>query len=304
MINYNTYDLAKNAILSIFEQTKDINYELILIDNKSPDGSGEKLAKDFDGKIKYIQMGENAGTSKAFNRGLSISKGKYVLWINSDIILEENFIKTLFDYMETHPECGICGGNVLDFNHKPHHSFRRKLPSVKTIRRELYFTTIFFKKLFYNHASIEYNFKKKPIEVGYITGADMMVRKELFDKVGPFDEDIFMYFEETEFTFRAKKQTNTKVVCVPNAHILHLEGASFTKDEKTSFSERRFRWFLNGQKMYFDKCYGGNSFKRTLKSMIHKRSKSIIACTLLFKKSKANMFRQEKAILKEYLRKE
>ena len=85
MINYNTFDLTKDAIESIFSQTDGIAYEIILVDNLSPDGSGERLRDLFGERIVYLQSGGNLGTSKAFNLGISRATGKYVLWLNTDI---------------------------------------------------------------------------------------------------------------------------------------------------------------------------------------------------------------------------
>ena len=90
MINYNTFDLTKDALNSIFENTKDLTYEIILVDNASPDGSGEKLKELFQDKIVYLQSGGNLGTSKAFNLGLKRASGKYILWLNTDIHFQNN----------------------------------------------------------------------------------------------------------------------------------------------------------------------------------------------------------------------
>ena len=96
MINYNTFDLTKDALESIFKHTEGLQYEIILIDNASPDGSGERLRDLFGEKIVYLQSGANLGTTKAFNLGLKQAKGKYILWLNTDILIKENFIKKDF----------------------------------------------------------------------------------------------------------------------------------------------------------------------------------------------------------------
>lgn len=263
MINYNTFDLTKEAIESIFEHTSDLSYEIILIDNLSPDGSGERLREHFGDEIVYLQAGGNLGTAKSFNKGVDLSHGKYILWLNTDILLFDNAIFTLFDYMENHPECGICGGNLIDFDKKPMHSFA-VLPTLKSVKKPFSVLHILrnkSKKPF----SDEYNFSGSPMEVGYITGADMMVRKSVIDDIGGFDEDIFMYAEETEFTFRMKKNTDFTVMSVPAATIQHLEGASFGK--KSGFNEWRFSTYLNGMCVYFKKCYGADAVKKYLNTL-------------------------------------
>lgn len=300
MINYNTYQLAKDALNCIFAQTSGLNYEVILVDNLSPDGSGELLAKEFGDKIVYVQSGGNLGTSKAFNLALAKSSGKYILWLNTDILIKENFIYTLFKYMEENADCGICGGNVLDFKGNPTHSFRRKLPSVKTVKKDNSLLFGIFNRLFKKSLSQQYNYTNKPMEVGYITGADMMIRKSIFDEVGGFDEDIFMYSEETEFTYRVKTKTNYKVVSVPYAHIYHLEGASFTGGKKR-ISEFRIKTMTEGDLVYFKKCYGEKQAAKYLKVLKRSLNKRIFLATVLFMKDKRAEFKTKKKIISGYM---
>lgn len=299
MINYNTFELAKNALESIFRETDGISYEIVLIDNASPDGSGEQLQALFGDRILYVQAGGNLGTSKAFNLGLKMASGRYILWLNTDILLKENFIKELFDFMEQTPDCGICGGDLLDFEGKPTHSYRRALPSAKTDRRDMSICVKIFRKLFRKRLSSEYNYTGKPLDVGYITGADMMIRRDVIDKIGGFDEDIFMYAEECEFTFRMKKNTTYRAISVPNAHMYHLEGASFSG--KNTFSERRFRESCRGMRVYMEKCYGEREAVRFLRR--HKRSylKFMCFCLPLFQIGKWKEYRKKRAIVKELL---
>lgn len=298
IINYNTFELAKNAIESIFKHTQNLSYEIILVDNASPDGSGEKLKEYFGDKIVYIQSGGNLGTSKAFNLGIEKVSGKYVLWLNSDVLLVSNFIKTLSNYMEKHSECGICGGNVIDFDGNPAHSFRKKLPTSKTIRQDRSFIRLALRKVFKKNLSLEYNFTNAPMEVGYITGADMMMRSELLKKLGGFDERIFMYAEETEYTYRVKKAGHT-VVCVPDAKIKHLEGSSF--NGKTKFSQRRCLWFIQGNVRYIYISYGMKEAIKYLKTVARTSLKHAIKNAVL-KREDARLTEFEKRkIAKEFL---
>jgi len=297
MINYNTFELTKNAINSILENTKDINYEIILIDNASPDGSGEKLNNIFKDKIIFIQSDNNLGTSKAFNIGAKKSNGKYVLWINTDILIHDNFIKILFDFMENNPKCGICGGNLLDFEGNPTHSYKRYLPNAKTIKKEK--SLLYIKNFKRNNLkkSLEYNFTDKPLEVGYVTGADMMIRASLFDEIGYFNEEIFMYAEESEFTFRVK-QKGYSVYSVPNAKMLHLEGASLGK----KFNENRFRFSNNGICVYLKSCYGDEEVLKYLNVCLKKYKKFKFLYKLFGKKEKACEYDSRIKIIKEKLK--
>lgn len=297
MINYNTFDLTKDAINSIKEYTKDISYEIILIDNLSPDGSGDKLNELFKDNIIYIQSGANLGTSKAFNIGAKKARGKYVLWINTDILIKENFIKKLFDFMEKNPSCGICGGNLVDFKGNPTHSFKRYLPNAKTIKKEK--GLLYIKNFNKNNVkkSLEYNYTGQPLEVGYITGADMMIRASLFEEVGYFNERIFMYAEETDFTFRAKK-AGYSVYSVPDAIMYHLEGASM--GSKT-FSVNRFKFGNNGLCIYLNDNFGKDEVLKYLHICLKKYKKFRFIYKLLGKKDKASEYYLRINVIKEKL---
>ena len=295
MINYNTYELTKNAIESVINYTSSINYEIILIDNNSPDKSGDELKNYFGEKITYIQAGENLGTSKSFNKGLEMTSGKYILWLNTDILIKDNFIYKLFVFMEKNEQCGICGGNLVDFNNKPAHSFLKFLPSLKSVKKNLGLFNIVKNKLFKNHIKHEYNFSDKPLEVGYITGADMMIRRTVIDRIGGFDEDIFMYAEETEFTFRMKKSTDYKVFSVPEAVMQHLEGGSF--GAAIEFNEWKFTTKLNGDCVYFKKCYGQEAMFKYLRILKRGYSKLAKINKFLGKNKKSEIFEKSRNIV-------
>ena len=298
IINYNTFDLAVNAIESIFSQTQGLTYEVILVDNASPDGSGARLFETFGGKIVYLQAGGNLGTSKSFNLGLARAKGEYVLWLNPDILLKENFIKTLHDYMQSHAECGICGGNVLNFEGKPAHSFRTTTVSLARERRDKSLLFALARKLFCRPMAGQYNYRAYPVQVGYVTGADMMVRRSVFDEAGGFDEEIFMYAEEVEFTHRAVQKTGCKVVCLPDAHIYHLEGASFGKSQ---FSEWKFETWLKGSYTCYKKCLGEAKALVYLKILCRAYHKFALFCALARKRETRAVYLKKCAITKNMI---
>lgn len=299
MINYNTYKFTCDALDSIFENTIGLDYEIILLDNNSPDGSGAAIAEKYKDRIRYIQCGDNLGTSKAFNIGAKQALGKYVLWLNTDILIKENFVKKLFDFMEITPDCGICGGNLYDFNGKPAHSYKKKLVTPKTAMKDRGLLITLWRRCFKKILSEQFNYSGKVMKVGYITGADMMVRREVFDAVGYFDEDIFMYAEETEFTYRMTTQTDFSVYNVPYAHMYHLEGASFN-GEKKLFNLNRYKLVLKGNLVYFYKHFGFESVVRYLKHSARAFKKYIFICNFI-KKSAKREYKAKLEVVDNYL---
>lgn len=245
IINYNTLELTRNTVDSVIEKTNDLEYEIILVDNASTDGSIEFFEKEYKNKIIFIKNNENLGFGRANNKGIEKAKGKYIFLLNSDTLLINNAIKILFDFMEKNKKCGVCGGNLFDIDLKPSHSFLIKLPCLSTeIDSELNFLGKFIKKV--TNKRKDFNYSKLEKEVGYITGADMMIRKEILSETGYFDEDFFMYSEETELTYRIKKR-GYKIISVPQAMIIHLEGKS------TIFKEKKYRMNLESKYKYYYK---------------------------------------------------
>lgn len=251
MINYNTLELTKKVIDSILLQTQNLNYEIILVDNNSTDGSKEYFSNNKIEKLKFIENSENLGFGKANNIGYSHAKGKYIFLLNTDTILLNNAIKILHDILVKNVSIGIVGGNLYDEDMNPTHSYGNKIYNTLTdIKSEIKdIIKIILKNERLKKKRNDFNYSNEIIEVGYITGADMMIKRECIEKVGFFDPDFFMYFEETELTVRIKK-AGYKVVSSPQAKIIHLEGRS------TKFKEQKIRMFNESKFKYFEKVYG------------------------------------------------
>jgi GT2 family glycosyltransferase len=244
IVNYNSGDLTINCLKSVFEKTKDIDFEIIIVDNDSQDNSCEIIAREFPGLL-LIKNKENLGFGKANNIGAKYAKGKYLLLLNNDIILINNAIKILKDFINSNDKAGICGANLYDIRHNPTHSFRRTLPSIFWEINYIFYDKL--EKIIYGK-DVEFNFKNKILPVAYITGADLMIKREVWDKASGFDPDFFMYYEDAELNYRVKK-AGYKIYSVPDAKIIHLSGQSFKVKEKQELMS------LKGREMYFIKTH-------------------------------------------------
>lgn len=237
IVNYNTQKMTAECIESIFEKTKGIAFEIILVDNASNDGSKEFFKKDR--RIRYIYNDENLGFGKANNIGVDVAQGRNIFFLNSDTLLVNNAIKILSDYLDSHGESGICGGNLFNSEMEPIHSFQMFYPTIMEELNELLkcIPTALFKT-----DRSQFNNTGQSKEVAYITGADLMIKKELIEKYGAFNSAFFMYFEETELCHRIKK-AGYMIMSVPDAHIIHLCGKSTKKATKNKMyieSKRRY----------------------------------------------------------------
>lgn len=250
-VNYNTTELLKECLESVKEQTVGVNYEVIIVDNDSNAENKEGL-KELSDVYKVVLSDENLGFGRANNLGATYASGKYLFLLNTDTVLVNNAIKILFDYIESNSECGVAGANMLDRDHNLTYSYSRLLPSIKTMIRDEILPSKF--SYYRNIDSFTYNKTDTPLEVGFIIGAAFMISKELFNKVGGFDKDFFMYCEETELCARIKK-AGYKMINVPDARIIHYEGASITSDAE--FNARHYSLKCGrSQFLYFKKVYG------------------------------------------------
>ena len=235
LVNYNTKEITTDCIRSIFQNTKGIKFEIIVVDNNSSDGSVEYLKREFNGKIKLVESDVNLGFGGGANIGIKESTGKYVLLLNTDTVILDNTIKNMFDFMEEeeNKDVAVIGVVLIDENGNALQSYGEFLP-FKVGINEFIFKAFLPKKL--NRAILKNEkveeFKtglfqnKRFVEVDYIIGADMFIRKDVIDEVGVFDERFFMYFEEADLQLRMKKR-GYKIGLIKDGTIIHLESKSF-----------------------------------------------------------------------------
>lgn len=242
IVSYNTRELLYSCLWTLFENTKNIDFEVVVVDNASSDQSIE-MVKRFFPRVNVIALGENIGFGRANNEGIRVAKGRNVFLLNPDTVLLNNAVKILSDYLDEHSEVAVCGGNLFTRELEGTHSYLMHLPALYSEVDQLLGERLSICRYGNNRF---FNQLGQPLEVGYVSGADMMIRKSVLDEVGCFDPDFFMYFEETELTFRIR-EAGYRVMSVPEARIIHLEGQSF------KLKESREKMFLTSRRIYLKK---------------------------------------------------
>lgn len=205
IVNYRTVDLVKNAIVSIWKNTRDISYEIIVIDNNSGDDLSELFNLNISNLI-LLNSDNNLGFGKANNQASLIAKGRNLFFLNPDTYLLNNAIKYLCNYIDSHLDIGIVGGNLYNNNMEPNLSYEMLYPSILmdisgAIKNGLGFS---ISKFLYGN-DYEYNHSGLPKEVAYITGAALMIRKKVFIEIEGFDSTFLCIVKMQIFHIELEK---------------------------------------------------------------------------------------------------
>lgn len=270
LVSYNTKELTRDCIKSLYEKTQGLKYDVWVVDNASSDGSVQMIKEEFP-DVKLIESHENLGFGRANNLAIKQSDAKYCFLLNTDTILVNNAVKILFDYMEKpeNSDVGGCGGQLYNSDMTFQHSvgefdtiekLQRKALGINFTELKCRYNNIFktkFKKQKENHADKPYVFSLA-YEPDFIIGADLMLRKSALDKAGAFDERFFMFGEEAELCFRLKKH-GFRIGFVPESSIIHIGGASAYKANTHVAVEKMI---LDGTILFFKLCYGIEAAKK------------------------------------------
>ena len=251
IVNYNTREYTLNCLRSVFEQTKDVLFEVVLIDNASTDDSGAAVTREFP-QVQFITNAVNIGFGAANNIGIRRTRGKYVFLLNSDTVLLNNSVKFFLDFMEdgNNGKIGCCGTVLLNEDRSIQASSGH-FPSVRQVIFDQFELRRIFRRYYQENlavASVDSHpaFKAVP----YVSGASMFFRRSALESAGVFDEDFFLYFEETELCFRMKR-AEIPIVVVLEPKIVHYFGKS-----SSGYSLRRLQMYKRSELLFFEKCYG------------------------------------------------
>lgn len=223
VINYNTKKMVQNLIRFINIYTNNINYEIIIVDNSKEDH--QRIENNISANVKVLYT-DNNGFWAACNQGVRIANGQYLLFINSDTVFKNNVISQCIDYMDSNLTIGILGCKLVLPDGSLDHGCKRGFP---TPQAALYYYLKLDKKYpqskKYGAYRMTYLSDNEISEVDAVSGAFLMIRKKLFERLNGFDETFFMYGEDLDLCLRVK-QNGFKVVYFPNVTVTHLKGQS------------------------------------------------------------------------------
>ena len=223
IVNYNTSDMLRECVQSIVRHTNGVTYQIIVVDNASRTEEVEKLRSIES--ITLIESPENIGFGRANNLGLEYTNSRYILFLNSDTILQNNAIKMLFEYAEgSDKQLGALGCILENRAGELVHSYGN-LPKTTDIWQK--FVLVPLRKALHCYRAPQTCLPEQDMEVGYITGADIFVPRKVLDQCGAFNPAFFMYYEDTELQYRFA-QNGYHNILLRGPRIVHLEGGSNT----------------------------------------------------------------------------
>ncbi len=248
IVNYNTRKMLAECLDSLYKYTTGVQFEVIVVDNASVDGSKEYINDKFQ-QVMWIDSDINLGFGRANNFGAVRASGKYLFLLNSDTLLLNNAVKLFYDYAETHTceRIGVLGCWLLDRNLRSNTSFGR-FPSPCNEFRYLIGRLFRCAKDYSNHPD-EYN-------VDFVVGADMFVSRDIFLEFGGFDKNIFMYYEETDLQLRMAREGYLRRI-IDGPCIMHFDGGSFGN---LGLTFNRFIMSQHSYNYYICKHYSGIKF--------------------------------------------
>lgn len=254
--SYNTCEMTIRLVKSI-KNLKD--REIIVVDNGSKDGTVREIRKMRE--IRVIENSTNLGFAKAINQGLKDAKGEFLLLLNSDTEAPQGMIEKMVEYLKNHPEVGVVGPQLRnsDGSIQPSGGY---LPNLVNLAAWALFIDDLplLRKIFPAYHKEDPSFYKEKHHLGWVTGAFFLTRREVVEKVGFFDESMFMYVEEIDWCKRVN-EAGYKIIFNPVGFVTHYKGASanhqkagvaeefnglkyFFKKHKSTFQQSSLRWFL------------------------------------------------------------
>ncbi|MFW5756487.1 MAG: glycosyltransferase [Tangfeifania sp.] len=228
IVNYNVKHFLEQCLHSVQKASKNLDVEIFVVDNNSVDGSTQLVKEKFP-SVLLIENKQNAGFSKANNQAIRQSKGKYILLLNPDTVVEEDTFSKVILFMDEHPEAGGLGVKMIDGKGNFLPESKRGLPTPWVAFSKIFgLSKLFPKSKKFGKYHLSYLDENEIHEVDVLAGAFMLLRQEALGKVGLLDETFFMYGEDIDFSYRIT-QGGYKNYYFPETTIIHYKGESTKK---------------------------------------------------------------------------
>lgn len=229
IVNYNVQYFLEVCLHSVMRACRGFDAEIIVVDNHSTDGSNEMVKAHFP-SVHLIENKDNKGFSKANNQAVAIAKGEYILFLNPDTVMPEDFFERTIGYMDTHPKAGALGPRLIDGKGTFAPDAKKSFPTLSVaIFKTTGLNKIFSRSPYINKYYAVHVQEHETAAVEVLSGCCMLLRSSLLQRIGlAFDEDYFMYCEDVDLSFRIQ-QAGYENIYFPEATLIHYKGESTRK---------------------------------------------------------------------------
>lgn len=224
IVSWNTREILRDCLRTVYEQTRNVPFEVIVVDNASMDGSADMVRTAFP-QVLLLVNGANRGFAAANNQGLETAQGRYVLLLNSDTLVLDGAIDKMVSFAEAHPEAAVTACRVLNADRTWQHTCFLYPSALNLLLSALYLNRLFPRSRFCGRERMTWWDGQETRAVDAVTGCFVLVRRAAIAQVGVLDESYFMYGEEMDWCYRFR-QAGWQIVFTPTAQIVHLGGAS------------------------------------------------------------------------------
>jgi len=230
ILNYNVKAFLEQCLMAIERARHNLEVEIFVVDNASVDGSQAMVKKRFP-YVHLIENKKNLGFARANNQALKLAKGKYAFILNPDTLIQEDTLLILKNFLDTHPDIGAVGCKLINPDGSFQLGSRRSLPTPwVAFCRIVGLSKIFPRSKLFGRYNMSYLDPNIECEVDVLSGSLLLVRMDVMEKIGYFDEDYFMYGEDIDLCYRIKN-IGYKIFYTPTTKAIHYRGESTKKGE-------------------------------------------------------------------------
>ncbi len=281
IVNYNVRQFLENALVSMMRALDGLHGEIFVVDNASDDGSVEMLKTKFP-DVRLIANDTNLGFARANNLALQQARGKYLLLINPDTIVQEDTFRVMIDFFERNPDVGLAGCKILNPDGTLQLPCRRSFPTPWVAFTKTFgLSALFPNSRLFGRYNLTYLNPDESYEVEAVSGSFMMATREAYERVGGLDETFFMYGEDLDWCYRLSR-AGLKVFYVHSTKIIHFKGES---TRRSSLDE--IKVFYRAMEIFVEKHFGASFFiksflklgivLRTLVAVVGKLGRAMIS---------------------------
>lgn len=265
IVTYKARDYLRECLRSIEDNTLRVQYEVIVVDNGSQDGTIEFLEEEYP-TVGIVRNEVNAGFTRPMNQALKISSGRCLLQLNPDTEVLPDALDKLVSFMDENPEVGICGPKVLNRDQTLQKSCRRgESRPWAVLSHFLGLAKLFPDKKIFGEYHLTYIDEEEVHQVAGVAGSCMLIRRDVIDHIGYLDERFFAYQEDADFCFRAR-ESGWKIYYYPKAQIIHYggQGGSRVHPYRSIYEWHRSYWLYYRKNLAKDYFFLFNWFYYTI----------------------------------------